>query len=242
MPLHTCFLPLCKPVEFCSRLNEELHLHLFKLTHTEDELTCNNLVAECLSYLCDTKRKLHSPRLLYIQVVDENALCRLGTKIYLACTLGSSTHLCREHQVELTYVCPVTSTADRTYNFLVQDNLLHALQVNAALGIHHLLETMVQSIIFLLVLKNTGISCTELSLVKRVAEFFPGLVNFLLNLILVLGHLILNEDIGTIALLAVTVVYKRIIECIHVTTGLPGCRVHEDSSVNTNDILVQQDH
>ena len=66
MPLHTYFLPLSEPVKLCTWLDEELHLHLLELTHTEDELTCNDLITECLTDLGDTEMNLHTAGLLYV--------------------------------------------------------------------------------------------------------------------------------------------------------------------------------
>ena len=55
MPLHTCLLPFGKPIQFCTWLDKELHLHLLELAHTEDKLTGNNLIAESLTYLGDSE-------------------------------------------------------------------------------------------------------------------------------------------------------------------------------------------
>ena len=74
MPLHPDLLPLPEPFEFSARLDEELHFHLLELPHPEDELTGDNLIAESLSDLSDTERKLHSARLLHIEVVHEYSL------------------------------------------------------------------------------------------------------------------------------------------------------------------------
>src|SRR3712207_1102725 len=64
MPCHAAFFPFLEPIEFCSRLYEELHLHLLELAHTENKLACYYLIAECLSYLCYSKRNLHASGLL----------------------------------------------------------------------------------------------------------------------------------------------------------------------------------
>ena len=56
MPRQTVAFPILKPLHFGARLTEELHLHLLKFTHTEDELAGNYLVAEGLSYLTYTER------------------------------------------------------------------------------------------------------------------------------------------------------------------------------------------
>ena len=45
----------------CTRLDEELHLHLLKFTHAEDELARDDFVAEGLSDLGNAKRRQHSP-------------------------------------------------------------------------------------------------------------------------------------------------------------------------------------
>ncbi len=51
VPSHPCFLPVAKPLKLCSGFDEELHLHLFELTHAEDELTCHDLIPERFAYL-----------------------------------------------------------------------------------------------------------------------------------------------------------------------------------------------
>ena len=66
MPLHSCLLPILKPFEFFSRTDKKLHLHLLKFSHSEDKLTCNNLISECLSDLSNTKWDFHSSGLLNI--------------------------------------------------------------------------------------------------------------------------------------------------------------------------------
>ena len=55
VPCQTVFLPVFKPFHLRARLAEELHLHLLELTHTEDELACDNLVAERLADLADAE-------------------------------------------------------------------------------------------------------------------------------------------------------------------------------------------
>ena len=57
-----------------------------------------------------------------------------------------------------------------------------------------------------------------------------------------LKQIILDEHIGTIALLRVAVVDEGIIESIHVTRSLPYRRVHENGRVDTHDVLVQHRH
>ena len=88
MPLHTSFLPLGEPLQLRTGLHEELHLHLLKLTHAENELAGHNLVAEGLTYLGDTEGNLHTTRFLDVQVVDENTLSRLRTQVNLHRAIG----------------------------------------------------------------------------------------------------------------------------------------------------------
>ena len=91
VPFQSFFAPFLEPLEFGTWLYEILHFHLLELAHTENELTGNNLVAESLTYLCDTKRNLHTTGLLHIEVVDENTLCRFGTQIDGVSTFGNRT-------------------------------------------------------------------------------------------------------------------------------------------------------
>ena len=201
MPCHATLLPFLKPSQFCARLHEELHLHLLKLPHAEDELTRHNLVAERLANLGNAERHLHASRLLHVQIVHEDALSRFRTQIDGACTLGSSTHLRLEHQVELTHVRPVASATDGANNAFVKDNLFQTFQVDAAFSVHHLLITLMQGVTLCLLLQYTGRSGTILSLVESITKTLAGLGYFLFNLLVILGNLILDEHIGAITLL-----------------------------------------
>ena len=104
------------------------------------------------------------------------------------------------------------------------------------------MEAAVQVVVFLLVLDDTGIGGAELRLVEGVAILFLGLLDLLLNLVLILCHLLLDEYVGAIALLGVAVVDEGIVEGIDVSAGLPRGGVHEDSGVDAHDILVQEHH
>ena len=99
-----------------------------------------------------------------------------------------------------------------------------------------------ESVALLLRLLHALRSLQILSLVEAVAETLTSLLHFLLDLLVVLGNLILDEHIGTIALLRVAVVDEGIVEGIHVSAGLPYRRVHEDGRVDTHDVLVQHRH
>ena len=239
MPLHTCLFPLGKPIKLSARLDEELHLHLLKLTHTEDELTRYYLIAECLTNLSDSERKLHATCLLHVEVIDKDTLRCFRTKIYFHCTISAGSHLCREHEVELTHVSPVLSARNRTNDFLVDDYLLQCFKVRS---LHRFLETMVEFIIFLLVFQYTRVGLAELYLVESVAKLLLCLCYFLCYLILIFCHLLFYENISAVTLFGVTVVNQRVIESIYVTRSLPDSRVHEDSRVYSYDIVVEEYH
>ena len=129
MPFQTHFFPFWEPLQFCTRFYKELHLHLFKFTHTENELTGHNLITESLTNLCNTKRYFHTPGFLYIEVVHENSLCCFRTKVYFHCTFRSRSHISREHQVELTNLCPVLSTGNRTNDFFINNDLTEFVKI-----------------------------------------------------------------------------------------------------------------
>ena len=123
VPLQADFLPLLEPLQLGAGLYEELHFHLLEFAHAEDELACHDFVTEGLTDLCNTEGNFHAARLLYVQVVDENALCRLGTEVHFHGAIGCRTHFGGEHQVELAYLGPVLRAADGANDFLVEDDL-----------------------------------------------------------------------------------------------------------------------
>ena len=74
VPLKTGLFPVLIPLLLGTRLDKELHLHLFELTHTEDKLACYDLVAEGLSCLGNPKRNFHTACFLYIGEIDKDTL------------------------------------------------------------------------------------------------------------------------------------------------------------------------
>ena len=46
---------MVKPFQLLAGAYEKLHLHLLELAHTEDELSCHDLIAEGLADLRDTE-------------------------------------------------------------------------------------------------------------------------------------------------------------------------------------------
>jgi hypothetical protein len=77
---------------------------------------------------------------------------------------------------------------------------------------------------------------------KSFGEALAAFLDLLGDLILVLGDVLLQQHVGTVALFAVLVVDQRVVESIHVAAGLPHSGVHEDSGVQTHDVLVELGH
>src|SRR4051794_34024210 len=118
MPLEAGLLPVFIPFFLCARTDKELHFHLLKLTHTEDELTGYDLVAERLTNLGDTKGYLHACRFLHVEEVNKDTLCGFGAQVNGISFFGNRAKLCREHQVKLANICPVACAAYRINNFI----------------------------------------------------------------------------------------------------------------------------
>ena len=152
---------------------------------------------------------------------------------------GGGANLGGEHQVELTHVGPVLRSAQGVDNTLVEDNLLQFLKVGT---LHSLGIALVQGVALLLMLEHTGVGGAELSLIKGVAKLLGGFLHLLVNLLLVLRNLVLDEVVGAITLLRVTVVDEGVVEGINVAAGLPHGGVHENSGVNADDVVVEQHH
>jgi len=51
VPFEAGFLPLSEPIEFSTRFDKKLHLHLLEFTHAENKLTGHDFVAEGFSNL-----------------------------------------------------------------------------------------------------------------------------------------------------------------------------------------------
>ena len=74
VPAKSFFFPIIIPLYFFSRLNKELHFHLFKFTHSENELPGNYFIPKCFSGLRNSKRNFHSTGFLNIQKINKNTL------------------------------------------------------------------------------------------------------------------------------------------------------------------------
>src|SRR5690606_1544753 len=97
MPFQASLFPILIPLHLLPWFYEELHFHLFKLPHTENELTCYYLVAESLPRLSYLKRDFHSSCFLNIQKVYAKTLSRVWTYIQLHRILSRSSQFGSAH-------------------------------------------------------------------------------------------------------------------------------------------------
>ena len=94
----------------------------------------------------------------------------------------------------------------------------------------------------LLMLHHAGVRLAEHGLVETVTKTFSGFLYFLVDFVFYLCQLLLDKYVGTITFFAVAVINQWVIERIYVTGSFPCCRVHEDSGIDTDNILMQQRH
>src|SRR4029079_845634 len=97
VPFHSYFLPGLIPFFLCTGTNKVLHLHLFKLSHAENKLSCYNFISECFSNLCDTKRNFQATCFLDIQKVYKDPLGCFGSQIDLIGFITYTSYLSAEH-------------------------------------------------------------------------------------------------------------------------------------------------
>ena len=181
VPAQAQLLPVLEPLELLARTNEELHLHLLKLAHAEDELAGDDLVAEGLPDLGNPEGHLHAAGLLHVKEVHEDPLCRLGTQVDLHRTLSRGAHLGGEHQVELTYLRPVARTTDGADDLRIDDDLAKTLEVSS---VHRLSEARVDLVPLGLVLEHAAVGRAELRFVEALAELLGSLGYLLIDLLL----------------------------------------------------------
>ena len=89
-----------------------------------------------------------------------------------------------------------------------------------------------------LVLEHAGVGGAELGLVEGVAEFLGGLGHFFVDFVFDFSQLLLDQDVGAVALLGIAVVDQGVVEGVDVARSLPDGRVHEDGRVDADDVLV----
>src|SRR3970040_589282 len=81
VPLHPLLAPILEPAGVVARLHEELHLRLLELTGAENEVPGRDLVPKRLADLGDAERPFLPRRLQHVEVIDVDALGRLGAEI-----------------------------------------------------------------------------------------------------------------------------------------------------------------
>ena len=100
-PAQAFLAPVLVPAVGVLGRYEELHLHLFELARSEDEVAGRDLVAERLADLGDAERRLLARRRLHVQEVDEDALRRLGPEVRDRGVVLDGPDVGLEHQVEV---------------------------------------------------------------------------------------------------------------------------------------------
>ena len=177
--------------------------------------------------------------LLDVQIVHEYSLRGLRAEVYHIGVVGSVAQLSAEHQVELAHLGPVLGARYRAYNLAVYDDLAESLKVIGIEGISHPLAHLVH---LCLVAEDVRVGLHELGLIKGITELLACLLHLFLYLLLELGDIVLDKDIGTVALLGILVVDKRVIEGPHMSGSLPYLRVHENARVDTHYIFMEPHH
>ena len=62
------------------RFDEKFHLHLFELAVTENEIACDDFIAERAPDLCDPERNFFPHRVLHVAKIHKNSLRGFGTQ------------------------------------------------------------------------------------------------------------------------------------------------------------------
>ena len=134
---------------------------------------------------------------------------------------------------------PVAGTGNRAGNFKFLNQGFDISQVLCFEGAAHAFQNAAR---LFLVLHYPGVCAEKLVLVKSISKTFSRLVDFLFNLFLNFSDVIFYEHISPIPFFGIFIIDQRVIEGIDVARGLPGRRVHKNSSVDPNDILIELHH
>ncbi len=92
------------------------------------------------------------------------------------------------------------------------------------------------------VLHNAGIGLAEHRLVETFAKALGRFCHLFIDFLIEFGNLVLDEHVGPVALLGVTVVDQGIIESVDMPRSFPDGRVHEDRGVYAHDVVVKHGH
>ena len=99
-----------------------------------------------------------------------------------------------------------------------------------------------QCVALLLFLQHARRRLAVFLFVEGIAKTLAGLGHLLLDFLVVLRNLVLDQHVGAITLLRVTVVNQRVVKRVHMSAGLPNRRVHEHTRVDAHDVLMHQHH
>ena len=91
---------------------------------------------------------------------------------------------------------------------------------------------------FGLVFGHARVGAAEHRFVEAVSKLLGGLLHLARDLLVDLGQVVLDQYVGAIALLAVSVVDEGVVKGVHMPGGLPNGRVHKDGSVYPDDVVV----
>ena len=117
--------PIVEPFQIRAGLAEEFQLHLFKLTHTEYEITGSNFVSERLANLSNTERHFFTACSLDIGKVYKNTLSRFGAEIQFIFAVLRDTLKSLKHEIELTNIGKIMLSAVRAGDSLFFDIVCH---------------------------------------------------------------------------------------------------------------------
>ena len=108
-PVHALVAPVLQPLAVTAGFDEELELHLLKLTQPEDEVARRDLVAKRLANLRNTEWNPLASGVDDVLELHEHALRRLRSQKHLGGRVLDRPHVGLEHQVELASVGEVLS-------------------------------------------------------------------------------------------------------------------------------------
>ena len=130
---HTVILIILVPFHIRSRLTEELQLHLFKFSGTENKVSRCNFITEALTDLSDTKWQLLTHGALYVFKIDKHPLCRFRAQIDSTLRILYDTLKGFKHQIKLTDIRKIMRSAFWTFQLMLF-NIIHHCFIAPALN------------------------------------------------------------------------------------------------------------
>ena len=102
VPLEAFLLPVVKPLQHLTGVDEELQIPLLKLALAEQEVTWSDLVTESLTNLADTKWNLHTGGLDHIVKVEVDVLAGFTAQVGLHTFTFNNAEVCLHQEVKRT--------------------------------------------------------------------------------------------------------------------------------------------